>query len=351
MDKASVTGFEPRPFGQNTTTLSRNSNGVPPVGTNALLPTQAGDPTPSAPTVKPYVPTAARSVLPSETFVLPTTTLTVPQETSTVTAEKFIVPTESWTKGFAGAYRDNSAEGYSIDTPPRPLLAKEANLVTQASSTQSSAASGIKRAASPSLTTPDITKKIKNEGTSDATVVQRTSEDVAIPNDGDAAQSTKEDNTTHTPLPAPDLEQVVKQALDKHWKSLYSPAVPNADMTPARAPISKTVLKPIQSDALQPSGTHARRDSIVSSPANIVDAATLANRQPVCSRCRFGKLNCDHKKPCQNCATYEAGCTYWSCEYGPECKSVTCWFSHEPVEKQGSSQETSLAAVNAHSGS
>jgi hypothetical protein len=108
-------------------------------------------------------------------------------------------------------------------------------------------------------------------------------------------------------------------------------ATPRADTgdTTVDKPTSEAVSEqPGAAADFQSPTQQERRDSTAATPAA---SPSLSNRQPICARCRFAKLACDHKIPCENCTAHKIDCAYWSCEYGADCTSATCWFSHEPV--------------------
>ena len=197
-----------------------------------------------------------------------------------------------------------------------------------------------KRAAPPTIE-HEAAKRVKVEipGEEEVCTPQEASVQMSKPN-GEPMQK-RDDSTSLTSISEDELEELEAQYVEA--KRRHTTPLAETGDTNMEKPISDTVAEQTGAAvAGQSPNQQERRDSAVGAPAAPVASLSLSDRQPICARCRFAKLACDHKKPCTNCAAHKNDCVYWSCEYGMDCTSATCWFSHKPAAEALSEPEQLL---------
>lgn len=197
-----------------------------------------------------------------------------------------------------------------------------------------------KRAASPSIE-HEVAKKVKVESPEKRGVCtpQDTSAQSSKPN-GELMR--KEcDRTCAACISEDEIEELEAQYVEAKRRHA-TPRADTGDMTVDKPTSQAVPEQPGPAVDGQSPTQQERRDSAATAPAAPVASPSLSNRQPICARCRFARLACDHKIPCEDCSAHKVDCVYWSCEYGADCTSATCWFSHEPAAEALSEPEQLL---------
>ena len=213
----------------------------------------------------------------------------------------------TWKPMFNGSYRNAPSLGVTVSSP----ISEGSPLSSHSELNSANAMFGKKRAAS-------------------------------LPNEQESAKKTKL-NSTDGVLVDKSLTSLgddIGQLQAKHVQAKYVQAKQRMAAPPSIGGMDvdksnpKTTVAPVPTAAVVQSKEHERRDSAVATAAFFdPPPATLDGRQPTCMHCRFAKLECNHKSPCQNCEASMNACVYWKCEHEEKCTAPNCWYSHEPASE------------------
>lgn len=234
------------------------------------------------------------------------------------------LPSEMWQARFGDLFSDKTFQATQPTASTSSQEVQAGTLQDGRLEGSISATSGKKRAVSPSAE-QDANKKVKVS-----------SEDFSIP-DGSERVIKPHQNSSVVGLAAKrtrsmseeEIERLQERYVQAKRHAVMWAVWSDSDLDVARANTTSqhTALNPIDEATKSPT-EEERRDSAAPTSTASIDAGKLRDRQPVCARCRFSKLDCNHQNPCKNCTESKTDCVYWTCEYGAECKSTSCWFLH-----------------------